>query len=600
MQTRILVAATARRRPASMRSEPMTKNSSRTVLFSSALTLLMLTSPGGAQLRTGTHDAVAPSGHSAVQAGPETFDLVVYGGTAGGVMTAVSAARHGLNVALLEPRDHLGGMTSGGLSRTDMGEREVIGGMALELYWRAGVHYNITQYAHDLAWFMEPKVAEQILRDMGKQAGVTTYFRHRLRESHGVRKVGARVVAITVENGAEFEAKVFADATYEGDLMAQAGVSYTWGRESIAQYGESLAGVRDKTPYHQFMVNIPAHDEQGRLLREISPDPPGSIGSADRKVQAYNFRMILSRDPANQVPYSKPTNYAPTRYELLARLLDSTTKQLGRPPVLNEVTLIAPIPNNKADFNNRGAFSTDYIGKNWEYPEASYERREEIRQEHVEYIAGFFWFLAHDPRVPKSLQDEVNGWGLARDEFVDTDHWPHQLYIREARRMIGQYVMTQKDLQDELMKPDAIGMGSYNSDSHNVQRIVNRQGFVENEGDMQVPVKPYQIPYRMIVPKQTEAENLLVPVCFSASHVAYSSLRMEPQYMIIGHAAGVAAKLAIDSAQPLQRIDTTALQQILESEGAIFAYVPASQRRVIGDFRERFLERTGPARADYH
>jgi hypothetical protein len=515
-------------------------------------------------------------------------------------MTAVGAARHGLKVALLEPRDHLGGMVSGGLARTDLGEREVIGGMALELYWRAGLHYDIAQYAHHVAWFMEPKIAEQILRQMVNEAGVQTYFRYRLREKNGVRKTGARIDAITLENGAVFEARVFADCTYEGDLMAQAGVSYTWGREGITEYGESLAGAREKTPFHQFSVAIAARDEQGRLLPEISGDPPEVVGSADKKVQAYNFRMILSRDPANQVPYPKPESYDPKRYELLARLLEAMTKQLGRPLVLNEVALIAPIPNNKADFNNRGAFSTDYIGKNWEYPEASYERRAEIWQEHVDYIAGFFWFLAHDPRVPKPLQDEVNGWGLAKDEFVDTNHWPHQLYIREARRMIGEYVMTQKDLQEQLTKADAIGMGSYNSDSHNVQRIANRRGVVENEGDMQVPVKPYQIPYRMIVPKRKEAENLLVPVCFSASHVAYSSLRMEPQYMIIGHAAGIAAKLAIDSDTSVQEIDTAALRRTLESEGAVFTYVPSSQDKVIWQFRERFLERRGPTRQDYH
>lgn len=530
----------------------------------------------------------------------DEFDLVVYGGTAAGVMTAVSAARHGLRVALLEPRDHLGGMVSGGLSRTDFGKREVIGGMALEFYWRAGRHYDIERYAHDLAWFMEPKVAEQIFRRMAGEAGVKTYFRHRLREKNGVTKTGAQIVAVTVENGATFEAKIFADCSYEGDLMAQAGVSYTWGREGIEQYGESLAGVRDKTPYHQFDVNIPARDEKGNLLPEISPDPPGAVGSADRKVQAYNFRMILSRDPANQIPYPRPRNYDPKRYELLARLVDAKTKQIGRSSVFNEVALIAPIPNSKADFNNRGAFSTDYIGKSWEYPEASYKRREEIWQDHVDYVAGFFWFLAHDPRVPKPLQEEVNRWGLAKDEFVDTDHWPHQLYIREARRMIGEYVMTQKDLQEELTKPDAIGMGSYNSDSHNVQRIVNRQGFVENEGDMQVVVKPYQIPYRMIVPKMQEAENLLVPVCFSASHVAYSSLRMEPQYMILGHAAGVAAWMAIDAGRSVQQIDTAALQRMLASEGAVFTHVPSSHNLVIEAFRSRFLDRTGPPPHDYH
>jgi hypothetical protein len=310
------------------------------------------------------------------------------------------------------------------------------------------------------------------------------------------------------------------------------------------------------------------------------------VGSADRKVQAYNFRMILSEDPANQVAFPKPPGYDPQRYELLARLLDAMTKKLGRPPVLREVTLIGPIPNRKADFNNSGAFSTDYIGKNYDYPNASYQRREEIWRDHVDYTKGFFYFLANDPRVPPPLQREVNQWGLAKDEYTDSDHWPHQLYIREARRMVGEFVMTQRDLQTDLTKPDPIGMGSYNSDSHNIQRIVAPDGFVRNEGDMQVPVTPYQIPYRVMLPKRAEAANLLVPVCFSASHVAYSSLRMEPQYMIMGHAAGVAAKMAVDAGLALQDVNTAKLTARLKDQGAVFEYVPSPQRRQLDALRK--------------
>ncbi len=531
-------------------------------------------------------------------AGAERFDLVVYGGTAGGVATAVSAARHGLKVALLEPRDHLGGMVSGGLSRTDFGKKEVIGGMALEFYWRAGLHYNTLQYAQDLAWFLEPKVAEAILREMAREAGVQVLYRHRLREKSGVRKAGARVTSIAMESGAEFEAQVFADCTYEGDLMAQAGVSYTWGREGVSEYGESLAGVREKTPFHQFQMSLSPYGEDGKLLPEISSAKLGPVGSADKKVQAYNFRMIMSRDPANQVPYPKPANYDPRRYELMARYLAARTKQLGRAPILNEVVLVAPIPNNKADWNNTGPFSTDYIGKDWEYPEGSYQRRAEIWQDHIDYVAGYLYFLAHDPRVPQELQKEVNLWGLAKDEFTDTNHWPHQLYIREARRMVGEYVMTQHDIQRGLTKPDAIGMGSYNSDSHNIQRIVNPQGFVENEGDMQVAVEPYQIPYRMLVPRRGQADNLLVPVCFSATHVAYSTLRMEPQYMIIGQAAGVAAQMAIAGKKSVQEIDTASLTATLRKEGAVLTYVPSSHNEPIRWFRSRFLPK-GLERSNY-
>jgi hypothetical protein len=357
--------------------------------------------------------------------------------------------------------------------------------------------------------------------------------------------------------------------------MAQAGISFTWGRESSAQYKESLAGVRDRTPFHQFLVPISAYDSNHRLLPEISSEPKGTTGSADKKVQSYNFRMILSDDPTNQVAFPKPPGYDPHRYELLARLLEANTKKLGRAPMLREVTLIARIPNHKADFNNNGPFSTDYIGKSWDYPNASYAKRKQIWDDHINYTKGFFYFLAHDPRVPKQLQEETNRWGLAKDEFVDTQNWPHQLYIREARRMVSDFVMTQKDLQTELTKPDPIGMGSYNSDSHNVQRIVNAEGNVENEGDMQVPVKPYQIPYRVMVPKRAEATNLLVPVCFSASHVAYSSVRMEPQYMILGQAAGVAAAMSIRDKKPVQDIDTSGLTHRLVQQGAVIEYRPA-------------------------
>ncbi len=521
----------------------------------------------------------------AVSAAAQTYDLAVYGATAAGVATAVSAARAGLKVVLLEPGVHVGGMVSGGLQRTDVGRKEVIGGLALELYFRAGLHYGTMRYLQEVSWLMEPHVAESILRQMLREAGVQLLPRHRLREKNGVRKAGAAVQEIVMENGTAIRSKMFADATYEGDLLAQAGVSYTWGRESSAQYGESLAGVRERTPMHQFAVPISGRDEQGNLLPEISPEPLAAPGTADRKVQAYNFRLVLSDDPANQAPYPKPKHYDPKRYELLARLVEAYRKKADHPLRMNEFFLPANIPNHKADFNNYGAFSTDYIGGNWDYPNASYARRAEIWEDHVEYTKGLLWFFAHDPRVPKPLQDEVNRWGLAKDEFPDTDHWPHQLYIREARRMIGEYVMTQKDIQTDRVKPDPIGMGSYNSDSHNIQRVLTSGGFVMNEGDMEVPVQPYQIPYRMITPRRAEATNLLVPVCFSASHVAYSTLRMEPQYMIIGQAAGIAAKMAIESGRPVQEIDTAALTRTLRSEGAIMEYVPSSQNPVLSGFR---------------
>jgi len=527
----------------------------------------------------------------AAAAGAQDYDLAVYGGTAGGAITAISGARMGLKTVLLEPRQHIGGMVSGGLSRTDVGKREVIGGYALEFYWRAGNAYDMAQYLQEIAWLVEPKLAESIFRKMLADAGVTVLFHRRLREKEGVRKTGGRgelIEAITMENGAQYTARVFADCTYEGDLMAQAGVTYTWGRESSAQYGESLAGVRGETPLHQFLVDLSPTGADRKLLAEISAVPAAAPGSADRMVQAYNFRMILSHDPANQVAYPKPAHYDPARFELFARLLDALQKKQGRPSRLGEVLSVIPVPNQKADINNNGAFSTDYIGKSWDYPNAGYARREEIWRDHEEYTKQLFWFLAHDPRVPPALQKEANAWGLAKDEFLDNDHFPNQLYIREARRMVGEYVMSQKDIQTELRKPDPIGMGSYNSDSHNVQRLVNRDGFVRNEGDMQVAVEPYQIPYRVLLPRKNEVRNLLVPVCFSATHVAYSTLRMEPKYMILGQAAGVAAAMAIRGRLAVQDIDTAALARTLAEHGAIFEYTPAVQSALVARFRGKW------------
>ena len=524
---------------------------------------------------------------AAAQPNATSYDLVVYGATASGVMTAVYGARAGLKVALLEPGRHVGGMVSGGLSHTDVGRREVIGGAALEFYWRAGLHYGLPQYLQDIAWYVEPKAAEAIFRQMLDEAGVTVLSGRRLRETDGVQKQGARLAAITMEDGERFAARVFADATYEGDLMAQSGVTFTWGREGSAQYGESLAGVRGETPKHQFLIDISPYGANHKLLPEISEAPAGEPGAADRKVQAYNFRMIFSHDPANQTPYPKPAHYDPARFELAARLFSGMEKKLGRPLRMGEVLSIGPIPNEKADINNNGPFSTDYIGKSWDYPNAGYQRRAAIWRDHEEYTKEYMWFLSHDPRVAAPLRKEVNTWGLAKDEFTDNGNFPNQLYIREARRMIGEYVMTQRDIQTDLAKPDPIGMGSYNSDSHNVERVINREGFVRNEGDMQVAVEPYQIPYRVMLPKKPEAENLLVPVCFSASHVAYSTLRMEPQYMIIGQAAGVAAAMAIRANRAVQDVDTAALTRTLLEQGAILEYVPGLQSRSIAKFRTR-------------
>jgi hypothetical protein len=518
---------------------------------------------------TRRHFLVTPFGLIACGSGPAPpWDVVVYGATAGGVVAAIAAAREGLKVALLDPGRHIGGMTSGGLGRTDHGRKETIGGYSLEFYQRVGKHYG-----KDIEWYFEPGVAERVLNEMLAETKVEVFKEHRLQLDGGVKKSGRRIEEIVMENGSGWQARVFMDATYEGDLMAKAGVSYTVGREGVDDYGESLAGVRPKDRNHQFDFPVSAYDDKGRLLPDIQSDPRGELGAADKKVQAYNFRMCLTDDPKNQVPIPKPDGYDPWRYEILARYLDGWRKHHGDIPQLNQIFIWARMANpSKTDINNRSAVSTDYMGASWDYPDANYEQRARIWQEHIDYTAGLFHFYQTDPRIAKPIQAEIRRWGLAADEFTDTKNWPHQLYVREARRMVGDWVMTQKDIQSELTKSDVIGMGSYNSDSHNVQRYAQEDRTVQNEGNMEVRVEPYQIPYRVLLPKKNEVENLLVPVCLSASHVTYSTLRMEPVYMILGQAAGAAAKMAIDGRRSVQDVDGEALSRKLRGQAAVMEW----------------------------
>jgi hypothetical protein len=521
-------------------------------------TLQLLTYAGPAILRPNTFAAAETP-----------VDLVVYGATASGVMTAYSAACEGLHVVLLEPKAHVGGMVTGGLSATDLGHYPIIGGYASDFYMKAAAHYGVNDLDRPANWLSEPHVDEEIFRSLLRDAGVTVYFHEKLAEQGGLELQGKRVISITTSGGKRWRAKIFADCSYEGDLMAQAKISYTWGREAASQYGESLAGVRGDTPKHQFLWPVSAYDDAHHLLPEIDAGPLAAPGSGDKKVQAYNFRLILTNDPDNRLPYTRPDGYDRTRFALLERYLGSFEQHTGRPPGFKDVTNPVLIPNHKADFNNNGPFSTDYIGHSWRYPEASYKEKDAIWQDHLLYTKSFFYFISQDAKAPAFLRNEVNQWGLPKDEFADTDHWPNQLYIREGRRMVGEYVMRQSDLQTERTKEDSIGMGSYNSDSHNIQRVAMPDGSVKNEGDVQVPVQPYEIAYRTIIPRRAESENLLVPVCLSATHAAYSSVRMEPQYMIIGQAAGVAASLAIQSGKPLQDISVPALQQKLRKHNAV-------------------------------
>ena len=513
--------------------------------------------------------SVRAQSSAATESPAQVFDVVVYGGTAGGVIAAVSAARMGLSVAVVEPSHHLGGMVTGGLSATDHGTRIVIGGYALELYQRIGRKYGMP-----LWWYPEPRVAEAALNDMLTDAKtVRIFLGQRLRERRGVLKNGTVIQEIVTEKGQRLRGKIFLDSSYEGDLMAQAGVTYTIGRESGSKYGEALAGVRPRDKNHQFEVRVASRYPSGQLLPEISPRPRGEIGSGDARVQAYNFRLILTNNKKNQTPFSRPASYDARRYDVLLRLIEAVQRGRGSPPTLGELFLIRDdLPWFKAEFNNRGPFSTDYIGHSYGYPDGSYAQRASIWQDHATYTKGLLFYMANDRHVPRALRDEMNKWGLARDEFVDNGNWPYQLYIREGRRMVGDFVMTQRDIQTDLTKTDAIAMGSYNSDSHNVQRFEQPDRSAQNEGNMEVPVEPYQIPYRVMLPSRTQVTNLLVPVCLSASHVAYSTVRMEPQYMMIGQAAGVAAALAISADVPPQDIDITSLRRILKAQGMVDTY----------------------------
>jgi hypothetical protein len=514
-----------------------------------------------AMVLTATADKASAVAH------PPEYDLVVYGATAAGVATAVAASRDGLKVVLIDPGHHIGGMVAGGLSSTDKGNPAVIGGLSLEFFQRVGAHYG-----KPIEWNFEPHVASEVFSALLQEAHVETVLDSPLDEHHGVDKRAGTIVAIHTVNGKTFRGRIFADCSYEGELMGLAGVTYTWGRESQQQYSESLAGVRGpQRPDHLFTVHVSPYDAHGHLLPEVQPGQPGPLGSGDKKVQAYGFRLCVTRRDGNKIPFPKPPDYNPARYEILARLVAALTVAKGRPPHMNEMMILSSLRGDKYDVNSLGAVSTDHIGASWKFPTADRKERQAIWQDHYNYEAGFFYYLGHSDRIPQSLRDEVNSWGLAKDEFTDMNGWPWQLYIREGRRMVGEYVMTQRDIQTDLRKPDAIGMGSYQSDSHGVERIATPDGWTQNEGEMYVPTHPYQIPYRMILPKPSETRNLLVPVCFSASHVAYSTLRMEPQYMIIGQAAGVAAYIALHDHVSIYDLPMTEFHQQLLKEHVVLS-----------------------------
>jgi len=518
-----------------------------------------------------------------VQAKVFTADIIVYGGTSAAVTACVQATKMGKTVIMVSPDQHLGGLSSGGLGFTDTGNKEVIGGLAREFYHRIFLHYQADsawkwqkkeEYgnkgqgtpaidgADRTMWIFEPHVAEQVMESFVKENALVVHRNEWLERKRGVIKKRGKIISIKTVSGKLYKGKVFIDATYEGDLMAAAGVSYQVGREANTIYGEIWNGVQTNVFQHghHFAKPIDPYIVPGQkssgLLAGIASSTPGVKGQGDDKLQAYCFRMCLTNNPENRVTFPKPDRYNPMDYELLVRVFESGWKEL--------FDKYDPVPNRKTDTNNHGPFSTDFIGMNYGYPEASYAERKKIIKDHENYQKGLMYFMAQDPRVPKVFQDKLNTWGLSKDEFQDNDNWPHQLYIREARRMVSSLVMTENEVlgKREVQKP--IGMGSYSLDSHNVQRYVTDQGFVQNEGDIGVKAsKPYSIGYDAIVPKENQCSNLLVPVCLSSSHIAYGSVRMEPVFMILGESAATAASVAIDRGITVQRVPYDNLAELL-------------------------------------
>lgn len=520
-------------------------------------------------------------------------DVIIYGGTSAAVTTAVQVAKMGKSVVMVSPATHLGGLTSSGLGYTDIGNKEVIGGLAREFYQRVYTYYQMPEtwawqkkeeYGNKgqgtpaidgefrTMWIFEPHIAENVFNDFIDEHQIQVFKDEWLNREHGVVVENGAIQSLTTLSGQTYIGKIFIDATYEGDLMAAAGVSYYVGREPGDLYQEQWNGIQTGVLHHghQFgEMNISPYvvpdDPSSGVLARISTEDPGKKGQGDQKLQAYCFRMCLTTVEENRIPFKRPTEYDSTQYELLQRIFDA-----GWRDTFNKFD---PIPNLKTDVNNHGPFSFDNIGMNYDYPEASYKRRREIVEEHKTYQSGLLYFLANDRRVPADVQSEISRWGLAKDEFQDSEHWPHQIYVREARRMIGEYMMTENEIMDRTEIRESIGMGSYTMDSHNVQRYITPEGYVQNEGDIGVhPPKPYKIALGSILPKASECTNLLVPVALSSSHIAFGSIRMEPVFMILGQSAGVLAAMAVDKTTSVQQLTYSEIRAQLVKYGQIMEF----------------------------
>ena len=537
------------------------------------------------------------------------YDIVIYGGTSAGVAAAIQSSRMDKSVLLVEPTSRIGGLTTGGLGATDIGNKQAIGGISREFYQNIKKHYADPQNwkwqkkeeyrpgrnreGEDAMWTFEPSAALEVYHKMMETEEIDLVYNQQIDRKNGVKKNGKNIREITMESGVTYRGKMFIDATYEGDLMATAGVSYTYGREANKEYGETLNGVQANdvsltlrgtvsrnSIHHNFIDGVDPYivrgDPSSGLLPFIIEGGPGIDGHGDKGIQAYCFRMTLTDHPENRIPFQKPDNYNELEYELLFRNYEAAEGPIeemyhyGDPlvPWINSA-----MPNRKTDTNNQKGFSTDFIGQNHDYPEASYERREQIAERHRQFQQGLMWTLAYHPRIPQKVRDVVSRWGTCKDEYEREDGWQQQLYIREARRMVSDVVMTQHHCEGLEVAGDPVGLAAYGMDSHQVQRYVDANGYVQNEGNVEAHVpSPYPISYCSIIPKEKECGNLLVPVCLSATHIAFGSIRMEPVFMVLGQSAATAAVLAIEGGKNVHDVDYPKLQsRLLQDKQVLFS-----------------------------
>ncbi len=504
------------------------------------------------------------------------YDIVVYGDSSGAVTAAIAAKRMGHSVILVNPTNFLGGMSSSGLGATDfLGRRNTFGGIASEFYEAIAKYYG-----KDYVRSFEPHVGQMVFQKLIESAGVEVVFNEKIDRTSGsgIEMEGQRIVSITTLSGRTYRGKLFIDATYVGDLMAAAGVTYTVGREAESQYNEDLAGVRrgDTSPRVHYTQNDKDH-----FIRDVDPyiisgDPNSGLlphvlqienvtnGQGDKKIQAYNYRVCLTRDPKLKIELKKPEGYRDLDHELLLRNFEAGDHRF--PALIEKLEG----PNSKIDWNSMHAVGSDYGGANWAYPEASYKERREIEAAHELYIRGFLWTLANSPRVPVEVRKKAASWGLSKDEFTDNGGWPYMIYIREARRMVSDYITTQNDCMGLRTAPDPVGLGSFGMDSHEVQLFVNEKGFARRDGTIwRMPPKPYGISYKSIIPRKGECENLFSPIALSASHVAHGSIRMEPVFMVLSQSAGIAASIAIDNSYPVQEVPYKILRSKLDASNQI-------------------------------